>query len=244
MAGGLRIHGNGNSIVRSVFRDMACYTALEYGRGENVVIRDNLFSHNGRRNVQSHWADGLTIHTARRFQVTGNRFVDNTDVQLIFGSCIDCTVSDNRFAHSGSAEGGSFAELMLQAWPGSTSGDFTGTRVTRNRIDCGQQKRCGFGIMIGSGPWYVAPVFGGIVTGNQVRGAMVALNIDTLSGPMRVEDNDLNLSSGRYPTMCGTQVVQGIRANISPASRAFLSKTPVPDAAFGRYCILNFSIGP
>lgn len=222
---------------------MACYTALEYGKGKDVVIRDNLFSHNGRHNVQSHWEDGLTIHMARRFVVTGNRFVDNTDVQLIFGSCIDCTVSDNRFAHSGSAEGGSFAELMLQAWPGSTSGDFTGTRMTRNRIDCGQQQRCGFGIMIGSGPWYTAPVFGGTVTGNKVRGAMVALNINTLSGPMQVEDNDLNLSSGQYLGMCGAQVVRGISANIFPASRAFLSKTPAPDAAFGRDCILNFRNG-
>jgi hypothetical protein len=244
MAGGLRIHGNGNSITRSVFRDTACYTALEYGRGEDVVIRDNLFSRNGRHNVQSHWADGLTIHTARRFAVTGNRFIDNSDVQLIFGSCVDCTISDNRFDHSGSAEGGSFAELMLHAWPGSTSGDFTGTRVTRNRIDCGQQQRCGFGIMIGSKPWYDAPAFGGTVSGNRVRGAMIALNIDTLTGPMTVEDNDLNLSSGRYPSMCGVQDVRGIRANISPASRPFVAGMPARDLSFGRYCILNFHIDP
>jgi len=244
MAGGLRINGSNNSITRSVFRDMGCYSALEYGSGKNVIIKDNLFSSNGTHNIQSRWADGLTIHSGDEFQVTDNRFHDNTDVQLIFGSCINCTVKNNRFSHSGRADGGSFAELMLQAWPKATSGDFTGTRVTGNRIDCGSRQRCGFGIMIGSAPWYDAPAFGGAVTYNVVRNAMLALNVDKLTGPMVIERNDLNSSSGTFPTMCGPRSLQGIVANISPASRAFLPRFPSKDVSSTHHCIFNFKLEP
>ena len=93
--------------------------------------------------------------------------------------------------------------------PKATSGDYTGTQVTRNRIDCGTQHRCGFGIMIGSAPWYTAPAFGGAVTDNRVRGAMLALNVDTLTGPMVITRNDLAVSTGTYPGMCGPQRIAG-----------------------------------
>lgn len=242
MAGGLRINGNDNVITRSVFRDMACYTALEYGTGKNVIITDNMFSDNGTHDLQSQWADGLTIHSGDHFKVTGNRFRDNTDVQLIFGSCISCVVTNNRLVHSGSAKGGSFAEVMLHAWPGATSGDYTGTKVSRNFIDCGMQRRCGFGIMIGSMPWYDAPAFGGAVTDNIVRGAMLALNIDKLTGPMEITRNDLNGSTGTYPTMCGPRSIRGITTNISPSSRPFLPQPALRGASFLHYCILNFRL--
>ncbi len=210
MAGGLRINGSKNMITRSVFRDMACYTAIEYGRGEDVVIRRNLFSSNGTHNIQLHWADGLTIHSGTRFQVTDNRFRGNGDVQLILGGCADCIVTNNRFYHSGSAGGGSFAELMLHAWPKATSGDFIVTRVTGNYINCGPQQRCGFGIMIGAAPWYDTPTFGGTVSGNTIRGVMLALNVDELTGLMTIENNDLNLSSGTSPSMCGPHRIRAV----------------------------------
>lgn len=242
MAGGLRINGDNVLITRSVFRDMACYTAVEYGSGTGSVIRNNAFTGNGAHNVNLRWADGLTIHNARRFQVTDNRFRDNTDVQLIFGSCVDCTVTNNHFSHSGTEEGGSFAEIMLQAWPKTTSGDFTGAKVARNMIDCGPQYRCGFGIMIGSAPWYEAPAFGGAVTDNKVRGAMLALNVDKLTGPMVIERNDLNSSTGSYPTMCGPRSIQGVTTNISPASLIFLSRPKSKRVSSTHHCILNYKV--
>lgn len=242
LAGGLRINGDNVSITRSVFRDMACYTALEYGSGTGAVITSNAFTGNGTHTANLRWADGLTIHNAKRFQVSGNRFHDNTDIHLIFGSCIGCSVTDNQFSHSGTEEGGSFAEIMLQAWPKATSGDFTGTQVTRNMIDCGPQHRCGFGIMIGSTPWYEAPTFGGAVTDNKVRGAMLALNVDKLTGPMVIERNDLNSSTGIYPTMCGPRSIQGITTNISPASRAFLPRPKSAKISSTHHCILNYKI--
>ncbi|WP_242153891.1 right-handed parallel beta-helix repeat-containing protein [Sphingomonas sp. BAUL-RG-20F-R05-02] len=243
MAGGLLVNGNSVTITRSVFRDMACYTALEYGTGVEAVISDNTFIGNGTHNTLLHWADGLTIHTAQRFQISSNRFRDNTDVQLIFGSCVGCTITNNNFNHSGTAEGGAFAEIMLQAWPNATSGDFTGTQVTRNTIDCGAQRRCGFGIMIGSAPWYEAPTFGGAVTDNRVRGAMLALNVDYLTGPMVIAHNDLEAVSGTYPSMCGPQRISGASANFSARSRMVLPLTATDTATTAKhYCILNYSI--
>jgi hypothetical protein len=244
MAGGVRVTGSDVVINGSVFRDMACYTALEYGSGAGAVITDNAFLGNGTHNVLLGWADGLTIHTARKFRVLGNRFHDNTDVQLIFGSCVDCVVSDNVFTHGGAAAGGSFAELMLQAWPKATSGDYTGTQVTRNRIDCGTQRRCGFGIMIGSAPWYAAPAFGGAVTDNRVRGAMLALNVDTLTGPMTIERNDLAVSTGTYPGMCGPQRIEGVATNIVPAARLLMARPVSGPTSATHYCILNYSLLP
>uniref|UniRef100_UPI0025E20836 right-handed parallel beta-helix repeat-containing protein n=1 Tax=Sphingomonas sp. TaxID=28214 RepID=UPI0025E20836 len=244
MAGGLRVNGNTVVITRSVFRDMACYTALEYGTGVDAVIKDNAFTGNGTHDALLRWADGVTIHTAQRFKVSGNRFRDNTDVQLIFGSCVDCTITGNHFNHSGTAAGGAFAEIMLQAWPNATSGNFTGTHVTRNTIDCGSQQRCGFGIMIGSAPWYDAPAFGGTVSENKVRGAMLALNVDYLTGPMVIERNDLVATPGTYPSMCGPRRIQGVTTNISPASRAFLPRLATKNTTFGQYCILNYVIAP
>jgi hypothetical protein len=242
MTGGVRINGNDVVVTRSVFRDMACYTALEYGTGADVTIADNAFVGNGTHNVLLGWADGLTIHSAQRFRVVGNRFHDNTDVQLIFGSCVDCTVSDNVFTHGGTVVGGSFAELMLHAWPKATSGDYTGTQVTRNRIDCGTQHRCGFGIMIGSAPWYTAPAFGGAVTDNRVRGAMLALNVDALTGPMVIARNDLAVSTGTYPGMCGPQRIAGVAINIAPAARPYLPRPLPAGTSAAQYCILNYNL--
>jgi len=243
MAGGLLVNGNSVTITHSVFRDMACYTALEYGTGVEAVISDNAFIGNGTHNALLRWADGLTIHTAQRFQISNNRFRDNTDVQLILGSCVGCTITDNNFDHSGTAEGGAFAEIMLQAWPNATSGDFTGTRVARNTIDCGAQRRCGFGIMIGSAPWYEAPTFGGAVTDNRVRGAMLALNVDYLTGPMVIAHNDLEVVSGTYPSMCGPQRISGVSANFSAKARIVLPPIATDTATTSKhYCILNYNI--
>lgn len=244
MAGGVRVNGNTVVITHSVFRDMACYTALEYGTGVGAILTHNSFTGNGTHTAMLRWADGLTIHNATRFQVFGNTFRDNTDVQLIFGRCVECKITGNDFTHSGQANGGSFAELMLQAWPKATSGNFTGTYVSRNRIDCGPNQRCGFGIMIGSAPWYSAPAFGGSVTRNRVRGAMLALNVDYLTGPMEITRNDLAATSGVFPSMCGPQRMHGVTTNISPVSRPFLARPASRDTTFTHYCILNYSITP
>lgn len=243
MAGGLRVNGSAISITRSVFQNMACYTALEFGGGTGSVIGDNSFLGNGTHIVALGWADGLTIHGGHGLRVNRNHFTDNTDVQLIFGGCVRCEIRSNRFDHNGSAAGAAFAELMLHAWPGATTGDFSGTIVSENRIDCGSQHRCGFGIMLGAAPWYSAPTFGGTVRRNRVRGAMLALNVDRLSGPMKIADNDLLSTPGTYQTACGPRYVSA-SVNIERSSRNFF-QGPIPSEATDlHYCILNFSAQP
>jgi len=244
MAGGLRVNGSRISITRSVFQDMACYTALEFGGGSFSFISNNAFLRNGTHTVSQGWADGLTIHGGQGLRINGNRFRDNTDVQLIFGGCAACEIRFNRFEHSDAASGGAFAELMLHAWPGATTGDFTGTLISDNSIDCGRQYRCGFGIMLGAAPWYSAPTFGGVVRRNRVRRAMLALNVDGLSGAMTVTDNDLRGESGTYPTACGPRSRPAASMNIEPSSRPYVQGRIPADTTSLHYCILNFRLEP
>lgn len=186
-AGGMRVRGVSQfRLTRSVLRDFTCYTALEMTAGaRDVVIRTNVFGPNGDHRPGEVWAYGLTIHDAANAVVQDNRFFDSTDVQLILGGCRDCRIERNRFSHSGTFAGAAFAELMLHAWP-NTSGDCAGTLVSGNSIDCGPQRRCGFGIRIGSAPWYSGRTSGGTVADNTVSNALVGIHIDDLIAPMEI----------------------------------------------------------
>lgn len=240
LAGGVGARGNYLRVTASVFRDFACYTAFEFRAGKAATIENNLFARNGTHDVEQMWSDGLTVHGGERLTIRGNRFVDNTDIQLIFGGCAACSVTGNRFRHGKAAAGGAFAELMIHAWPdNATTGRFDGSRFAGNDIDCGPVPRCGFGIMIGAAPWYDAPTRGGEVTGNRVRGAMLGINIDGLTGPMTIAGNDIEAKPGRYPSGCGPrEVATGV--NIAPASRQHVVGAPARASAVSwRGCILN-----
>ena len=224
-AGGLRVHGVSQfRLTRSVLRDFTCYTALELTAGaRNFVIQANVFGPNGDHRPGEVWSDGLTIHDAANAVVQDNRFFDNTDVQLVLGGCRNCRIERNAFSHSGTFRGAAFAELMLHAWP-NTSGDFTGTLVSGNRIDCGAQRRCGYGIMIGSAPWYSGRTSGGIVADNIVSNALVGINIDALTGPMDIRDNKVRTSGGRHRSDCGVRDWPAV--NVGPESRSLVRGDP------------------
>lgn len=161
LGGGVRVSGSDFVLRKSVLRDFACYTAVEVTAGASApTIEDNVIGPNGDHRPGEVWADGVTIHDSEAAAVRGNLFIDNTDVQLILGGCRACRIENNRFRHSGPFSKASFAALMLHSWP-STSGDYTGTLVRGNQIDCGQLRRCGYGIMIGSAPWYQGRMTGG-----------------------------------------------------------------------------------
>ncbi len=242
LAGGLRFSGQRIRVTHSVFRDFACYSAFEFGSGSGMIA-GNLFADNGTHNVDMMWSDGLTVHDGNALEVRDNSFLDNTDVQMIFGGCTACTVTGNRFRHSAAERGGSFAELMIHAWPGgATSGRYDGTTFLNNDIDCGAAHRCGFGIMIGASPWYQAPTSGGKVVGNRVRNAMLGMNIDGLTGPMEIGANQIVAASGRYPASCGIrQITQG--TNVAPTSRQFVADPHIANAASSQSfvgCLLNY----
>ncbi|WP_242153842.1 hypothetical protein [Sphingomonas sp. BAUL-RG-20F-R05-02] len=220
--GGLSVAGNDFSLTSSILKSFACYTALEYESGENGHIFGNTIAGNGTHTVHLMWSDGLTVHDAQHLAVVHNHFIDNTDVQLIFGGCTHCIVANNIFRHGGVSAGGSYAELMVQAWPKSTSGRYDGTKVVNNDINCGPQRDCGFGLMLGSTPWYDAPTSGGVVSGNRIVNAVLPIDIEGLTGEMTVTNNSISgAPAGRVRSTCGLLNVSS-QVNVAAASRGFL----------------------
>jgi Right handed beta helix region len=238
--GGLRVSGSHFTLRNSVLRGFACYSALEIVSGaSSPTVENNVIGPDGDHNPSEVWSDGVTIHETDHASVKGNLFIDNTDVQLILGGCRDCGVENNRFRHSGPFSSASFAELMLQAWP-NTSGDYRGTVVRGNSIDCGEHRRCGYGIMVGSAPWYEGRAAGAVITGNAVSNAMIAIDIDGLSGPAEIHGNVVRNSGGRFASDCGSRDWPAV--NVAPASRQYVRGDPsnvaeghVPTAG----CLLN-----
>ena len=240
LGGGIRVSASGFSLRSSRLRNIACYTALEVVTGAKTpLITGNVIGPNGDHRPGENWSDGVTVHDSAGAEVSGNLFIDNTDVQLIFGGCRDCRIVGNRFRHSGSFAGGAFAELMIHAWP-SSSGDYKGTVVTRNDVDCGPLRRCGYGIMIGSSPWYDQPVRGARVTGNRVANARIGLNVDSLDGPTEISGNVVTSSGGRFRSDCGTR--NWPAANLAPGSRRFVVGDPSnleEGSVATAHCLLN-----
>ncbi len=238
--GGIRVSGQGFALRASLIRDFTCYTAVEIVAGAfSPAIVGSVIGPNGDHRPGEIWADGVTIHDSRSAIVRDNLFVDNTDVQLILGGCRDCRIESNRFRHSGGVAGGSFAELMLHSWP-NTSGDFTGTIVRGNDIDCGPARRCGFGLMIGAAPWYDGRMTGGSIIGNRVRNALVGLNVDGLTGPVEIRGTSVAVSGGRSRSDCGTR--EWPSANVAPGSRHLVRGDPsdqVEGSVSTRRCLLN-----
>ncbi len=227
LGGGIRVLGSHFTLRKSVLRNFTCYTAMEVlARANALTIEDNLIGPNGDHRPGDIWSDGITIHDGEDTIVRRNRFIDNTDVQLILGGCRRCKIEHNRFRHTGAFARASFAELMLQAFP-STTGDYTGTVVTSNDIDCGASRLCGYGIMIGANPWkegenprYPGAMFGGTISGNRVNNAMIGINIDSPTGPVTVHGNRVQRSGGRFASDCGTKTWPSV--NIAPGAERFI----------------------
>lgn len=219
LGGGIRVSGNNFRMSDTLLKGMSCFTALEIvANAKAPILTDNVIGPNGTHNQDQMWADGVTIHDTINAKIEQNIFRDNTDVQLVLGGCRFCNVKNNTFRHSPDPRGASFAELMIHAWP-NTSGDYSGSETSYNSIDCGPAKRCGYGIMIGGGPWYPAKTVGGTVINNSIANAQIGINIDRLTGTMTVNDNAVSRSGGIAKSDCGTKIWPTV--NISPASKQF-----------------------
>ncbi len=135
---------------------------------------------------------------------------------------------------------------MLQAFP-STTGNYTGTIVSGNRIDCGRARLCGYGIMIGANPWkagenprYPGAMFGGRITGNSVSNALIGINIDSPTGPTEIYGNQVQSSGGRYKSDCGERDWPGV--NVAPGAARFVKGDPsnqVEGSTSTTSCIVN-----
>lgn len=219
LAGGVRVNGSSFVMDHSIIRGMSCYTAMEIVPSSiGSHITNNIIGPNGVHK-DNQWADGITIHDSRDVIVSNNIFKDNTDVQLIFGGCLHCVISNNIFVHGSEALNGSFAELMIHAWP-NTSGNFYKSRFFNNTINCGVKIRCGYGIMIGGQPWYDTKARGGEVTRNSVKNAMVGINVDSVDGDMIISGNQVTRSGGYFNSDCGAKNWPAI--NISKISEKYI----------------------
>jgi len=198
------------SLTNSVTQNALCGTGCEVsGVRHNVLVWRNTIASNGVHDHEGMWSDGLTVHDGRQSVFCENRIMDNTDVDLIFGGCVDCEIRDNVLSHSTAFASSSFAAVMLHAWPdgnggNGTSGDYTGTDTVGNVIDCGTQHRCGIGLYLGSDAWYITDVHSGTVFGNVVDRAQQGLLIDDVHD-MIVFDNVVAHPAQTSTASCGTK---------------------------------------
>jgi len=192
------------TLSNSVSKNTLCGTGCEVsGAGSDVLLWRNIIADNGVHNQSGMWADGVTVHDYTDSTFTENEFVDNTDVDFIFGGCERCIIQDNVLWHTTAFAGSSFAALMLHAWP-STSGNFTSTDTSRNHIDCSSDWRCGIGLYLGSDAWYITDVFGGAVHHNIVTHGAQGLAIDD-AHDMAVFTNPVSNPAASVDCSCGTR---------------------------------------
>ena len=221
--GGLAITAAGVTVRDSVIEDVACYSAAVADAGaDGLRFERNQVLSNGTHDRSAMWADGLTVIDGVNDVIRDNVFRDNTDVQLVLGGCRDCTVADNRLDETEASGAGAFAGLLVHAWP-QTSGDYTGTIITGNTIDCGPARRCGFGLGVGGRAWYRSPTSGGRIVGNSITQAEVGINVDDATGPVAMQDNSVSISGGPVRSKCGLWFAGPV--NISEASRRFVDAT-------------------
>jgi len=209
----LRMVCDNCTLSNSVTKNALCGTGCEVtGARDNVTIFRNTVAYNGVHDHEGMWSDGITVHDAANSSFTENEIIDNTDVDLIFGGCKNCVIQNNLLWHTDTFAGGSFAALMLHAWPdgnggNGTSGDFSGSDTSANSIDCGLQRRCGFGLYLGSDAWYITDVFGGAVHDNDVQNAQQGVLLDDVHD-MQVYDNPVANPAVFMTASCGQKWTQ------------------------------------
>ncbi|MBA2116814.1 hypothetical protein HOV93_40060 [Planctomycetes bacterium FF15] len=176
----------------------------------NVRVDDNIFAYNGVHNQSFLWADGLTVHDAYNSQFVGNLFIDNTDIDFIFGGAQNSLIENNTVIHTADTTGGAFASIMIHKWP-TTSGNYSGTIIRNNSVDGGPNKTAGTGLYIASEGWYDETPFG--VTLSNPTQAEIYNNtvINTVNGmyvaahDFAIYDNTFTNSHGvSFPASCRT----------------------------------------
>jgi hypothetical protein len=222
----------GCSFLRSGSARALCGTGFEW-RGDQATVTRSVFRENGDHVTTNMWSDGLTLLQSNGAHVTGNRFVDNSDVDLIFGGGTTSTLTGNTVFH---VRQGSFAGLMLDNFNGGTSGDFTGTVVSGNSLNCGALL-CDYAIELGPHPWYLsANVIGGTVSGNTAFGGKFGINCEgagTVASPMVVTQNTLGASPSSASFLCGTRPSTAF--NISPDSHVDVQGGPAATGALTQH---------
>jgi hypothetical protein len=138
----------------------------------------------------------------------------------VLGGCQSCAIQNNVFRHTSSLSGASFGALVLHTFPGGgSSGNYTGTDVSGNFIDClGDYRRCGFGLLLGASSWYPSSSYGGNIHDNVVNGAKSGFTVDNFW--TSIANNWVSHSGGTSGVVCNGVPTQMYlpRYNITPGT--------------------------
>ena len=198
------------SVTNSVFKNAICASGFGYQGKNGIIIKKNTFAYNGFHDVSMLWADGATLIDLKDSVVSENDFIDNTDIDLIFGGCENCVVSKNVVTHSTNTSGAAFAALMFHSWPAGatgagtppTSGNYSNSIISENSVDCGVKRNCGFGLLVGSYPWYATPVFGGTYQDNTISNVQQGLLLND-AHTLTLTRNSVVNAGGVFYSSCG-----------------------------------------
>jgi hypothetical protein len=222
----------GCSFIASGSARALCGTGFEW-HGDQATITRSVFRENGDHNTQNMWSDGLTLLQSNGAQVSNSTFVDNSDVDLIFGGGTSAALTGNEVLHSKQS---SFAGLMLDNFNGGTSGDFTGTTVTGNTIVCGVPQ-CDYAIELGPHPWYLsANIIGGTVSGNTALNGKFDINCEgagTQASPVTVTGNTFGTVAASANFQCGSRSTTAF--NVSPDSFVDTGAGPAPTGSLQQH---------
>lgn len=188
----ISLKGNGFVVHDVGFENTMCGSSLEVS-GANFSVYNNTIVNSGlasQGGASQPWADGITLLQCINSSVTGNRIFEATDVGIVVGisTTQGCAVSRNLVRNTSAY---AFAGIAIGG-PSSHAASY----VSDNVVESGLNKM-GFGIWLGEGPWgFSGPTpFAGLVSGNEIRGAVVNLGIDNITGGT-VRDNLLYGAQG------------------------------------------------
>jgi hypothetical protein len=202
------IHLTDSKINGSVFQNTPCGTAMEMaGITGKVTIARSTFKNNGDAELYS---DGLTIHNAPNSKFFKNIFMDNADVDVVWGGCAGCTISGNRVVHTVPNTRGSFAGFMIHAFALSSPGDYEGAIIKNNVVDCGPGRTCGAAFLFGSRGWYVANPTKGFkfynnIATNAQTGFMIGTDVEGVFG-----DNYASATTGNVKCPANNGAISAI----------------------------------
>jgi hypothetical protein len=229
---------NNSSVTNSVTRNAVCGSGMHF-IGDGATFTNNQFYANGadaNSGVSLRWADGLTLLTCNSCTLTGNAFIDNTDVGLVFGGGTNTSITGSVFEQPTKR---AFAAFSFANFNSSTSGDFTQSLFEQNTISCGtgNDRRCLYGINAGEHAWFplAANTIGGTIRFNTVTNAIIGVHANatgTAAAPTSIYGNTVSGSPqcGTFQSLTcrGVPVSKRVCNWVYWQSNSFLTLGPTP----------------
>ncbi|NDE16221.1 hypothetical protein EBZ80_14945 [bacterium] len=175
--------------------------------GKSSIIHRNYIANNGNGLPDTnYWSDGLTIGKVSNSFISGNLFLDNTDVDFVIGGAINTKFNGNTIKHSKKR---SFAAFMLTNWSNRRKpetaqwADFRGFDIANNVFDC--NSKVDICVQIGIFPWFYDlthwtrfRTMGGSLHNNRISTDLQGVNVGgggTLKYPFVMFDNVIDARS-------------------------------------------------